>query len=131
VRSVAFSPDGVQIASGSYDNTIELWDTASGRLLGTLEGHSSLGMSVAFSPDGTRIASGSEDHTIKLWDTASGRLLRTFEGHTATVMSVAYTMAKAARGSASPTNLRRRSEETVEPIVDLLNGGVSVAGIAA
>ena len=80
--SVAFSPDGRTIASGSDDHTIKLWDAASGRELRTLQGHTGHVNSVAFSPDGRTIASGSGDNTIKLWDAASGRELRTLQGHT-------------------------------------------------
>src|SRR5262249_10498371 len=72
VQSVAFSPDGTRLASTSWDQTVKLWDTASGRELHTLKGHVGRVVSVAFSPDGTRLASASEDQTVKLWDTASG-----------------------------------------------------------
>ncbi|MBT7324934.1 MAG: TIR domain-containing protein, partial [Anaerolineae bacterium] len=65
VLSVAFSPDGTRIASGSSDNTIRIWDANSGEQIGEpLTGHSWSVNSVAFSPDGTRIASGSSDNTI-------------------------------------------------------------------
>ena len=90
VNSVAFSPDGRTIASGSDDRTIKLWDAASGRELRTLEGHTNAVFSVAFSPDDRTIASGSWDHTIKLWDAASGRELRTLQGHTGKVDSVVF-----------------------------------------
>ena len=56
VRSVAFSPDGKQVVSGSYDKTVRLWDAATGRALQTLEGHSSGVSSVAFSPDGNLLS---------------------------------------------------------------------------
>jgi WD40 repeat protein len=59
VNSVAFSPDGRLLASGSWDNTIRLWDAASGALLRTLEGHTNTVLSVAFSPDGRLLASAS------------------------------------------------------------------------
>jgi WD40 repeat protein len=70
VHSVSFSPDGTRIASGSTDQTIRLWDAATGKELHTLKGYTHYVTSVSFSPDGTRIASGSEDKTIRLWDVA-------------------------------------------------------------
>ena len=90
VSSVAFSPHGKHLASGSKDETIKLWDTASGRELFTLKGHTDEVHFVAFSPDGKRLASGSKDETIKLWDTATGRELLTLKGHSGTVHSVAF-----------------------------------------
>ncbi|KIM72106.1 hypothetical protein PILCRDRAFT_16443 [Piloderma croceum F 1598] len=65
VCSVAFSPDGSRIVSGSFDITIRLWDAETGDAIGKpLEGHSSHVNSVAFSPDGSHIVSGSLDETI-------------------------------------------------------------------
>ncbi|KAJ5642272.1 G-protein beta WD- 40 repeats containing protein [Penicillium lividum] len=90
VWTVAFSPDGKQIASGSRDQTIKLWDTATGDLQKTLEGHSDWVRTVAFSPDGKQIASGSDDRTIKLWDTATGDLQKTLEGHSGPINTVAF-----------------------------------------
>lgn len=90
VTSVAFSPDGRQLASGSVDGSIKLWDTASGKELKRLEGHTKTVNSVAFSPDGSRIASGSADHTIRLWNVAGGQEIRCLEGHTDPVTSVAF-----------------------------------------
>jgi len=79
VTSVAFAPDGRTLASGSPDQTIKLWDVASGREVRTLSGHTHWVRSVAFSPDGRTLASGSYDNTIKLWDVASGQLIRSLE----------------------------------------------------
>ncbi|MGD0680619.1 MAG: serine/threonine-protein kinase, partial [Terracidiphilus sp.] len=90
VNSVTFSPDGRTLASGSYDRTIKLWDTASGQMLRTLQGHGGDVSSVAFSPDGRTLASGHDDTTVKLWDMASGQLLRTLHGHSYSVSSVAF-----------------------------------------
>ena len=89
VESVAISPDGKTIVSGSYNNTIKIWDIQSGECLNTLYGYSSWVQSVAISPDGKTIVSGSSDETIKIWDNQSGECLNTLEGHSGYVSSVA------------------------------------------
>ena len=90
VYSVAFSPDGTKIISGSMDQTIKIWDANTGQCLKTLKGHSEYIYSVAFSPDGRRIVSGSNDKTIKIWDANTGQCLKTLKGHKNFVLSVAY-----------------------------------------
>ena len=81
VISVAFSPDGSALASGSWDETVRLWDAVTGQGFrqvrlwdaktgqpkATLRRHTGYVYSVAFSPDGGTIASGSESGTIILW----------------------------------------------------------------
>jgi DNA-binding beta-propeller fold protein YncE len=81
VSSVAFSPDGTRLASGSLDNTVRVWDARSGQQLLALKGHTDTVTSVAFSPDGTRLASGSDDQTVKVWDARSGQQLLALKGH--------------------------------------------------
>ena len=90
VYSVAYSPDGTKIVSGSHDNTIKIWDANTGQCLKTLEGHSLDVNSVAYSPDGTKIISGSYDNTIKIWDANTGQCIKTLEGHSNVVISVAF-----------------------------------------
>ncbi|GKT45906.1 vegetative incompatibility protein HET-E-1 [Colletotrichum spaethianum] len=88
--AVAFSPNGRMLASASHNETVKLWDAATGQYLMALEGHSDWVTSVAFSPDGRVLASASHDETIKLWDSATGQCLMTLEGHSGTVTSVAF-----------------------------------------
>jgi WD40 repeat protein len=65
VYPVALSPDETQVASGSEDKTIHIWNAQTGQVIGgPFEGHASPVNSVVFLPDGTRVASGSSDKTI-------------------------------------------------------------------
>ncbi|ETO01515.1 mycorrhiza-induced NACHT/WD40-repeat domain protein, NWD, partial [Reticulomyxa filosa] len=110
VNSVQFSSDGNRIVFGSedetiklwdaspdkkkrvrtYNNTLELWDESSGKLIQSFEGHSNVVTCIQFSPGGNRIVSGSSDNTIKLWDASSGKLILSLEGHSSTVKSVQF-----------------------------------------
>jgi WD40 repeat protein len=92
VRTVAFSPDGVHIVSGSADRTLKLWHKEEdGTATQTFEGHSDWVMSASFSPDGKHIASGSCDKTIRIWDIKTGKTVHgPFKGHTDYVISVSF-----------------------------------------
>ncbi|QRV90507.1 hypothetical protein RhiJN_18525 [Ceratobasidium sp. AG-Ba] len=92
VKSVAISPGGNRIASGSADRTIRMWDGITGASFGEpLKGHTDLVLSVAFSPDGRYIASGSADTTTRLWDIETGETISSLLGHSKSVNSVAFT----------------------------------------
>lgn len=89
IWSVAFSPNGKLLASGSADKTIKLWDTATGKVTATLLGHDDDVYAVAFSPDGSLLASGSGDE-IKLWEVATGKVKASLEEKDRTFLSVAF-----------------------------------------
>jgi len=90
ITSVAFSPDGRYALSGSWDNTLKLWDISNGREIRTFKGHSDDVQAVTFSPDGKYALSGSNDKTVRLWDISCGRNIKTFKGHSRDVKSVAF-----------------------------------------
>ena len=96
--SVAWSPDGKRLATGSVDQTAKVWDAASGREVLTLHAHNRPVTSVAWSPDGNQLATGSVDQTAKVWDATSGREVLTLRAHNKPVTSVAWSRT----GSSSP-----------------------------
>jgi|GEM_PF-6670679 len=95
VNSLAFSPDGKFLASGSRDTSIKLWEVKSGKLLRTLTGHKGEVSALTFSRDGALLASGGwawpeYDYSVKLWNPTTGQLLRTFSDPTGGVFSLAF-----------------------------------------
>ncbi|MFC4591516.1 nSTAND1 domain-containing NTPase [Sphaerisporangium corydalis] len=92
VTSVAFSQDRTRLASAGVDETVRIWDAATGKQIGApLTGHTGVVYSVAFSPDGTRLASGSDDGTVRIWDPRTGTPVgKPLTGHTHRVLSVAF-----------------------------------------
>lgn len=97
VHSVAFSPDGTQLAIGGGDPSALaiIVDTRSGQVLQTLRGHEDNVLSVQFSSDGRRLLTASYDHTARLWDLGTGKELRVFRGHSWWVWSARFAPAQA------------------------------------
>ncbi len=91
VLTLAFSPDGTQLASGSTDTTVRLWDTAidSDEPI-ILRKHTGWVNALAFSPNGKRLASGSTDKTVQLWNTATGEHLATLTGHLSGIAALTF-----------------------------------------
>ncbi|KAI8458557.1 WD40-repeat-containing domain protein [Phakopsora pachyrhizi] len=77
VYCLKFNPIGTVLISGSFDETIKVWDFIGGKLLRTLPGHSEVVSCLDFSRDGSVIVSGSFDGLIRLWDATSGQCLKT------------------------------------------------------
>lgn len=90
VRSAAFSPDGNFILSGARDNSMKLWNVASGKEIRTFHGHQGDVFSVAFSTDGRYALSSSLDKLVKLWDISTGNEIRSFDDHDHAVYGVAF-----------------------------------------
>jgi WD40 repeat protein len=86
VHSVAFSSDGKKLATGANEETVKVWDVATGKILHTLKGRR-----VAFHPDGKTLATVlSPENTVKLWDASTGKELRTLSGPTAELRRLAF-----------------------------------------
>ncbi len=91
VLAVAITPDGSQVISASQDQTLKVWDLATGTEQLTLRSHRGWVTAVAITPDGSKIVSASADHTLRVWDLATGTELLTLRGHRGWVTAVAIT----------------------------------------
>ena len=101
IYTVAVSPDGRIIASGSFDRTVRLWSAGTGKKLHVCQGHRDRITSVSFAPDGKRLASASYDKSVRLWETSTGKFLRQLEGHSDLVTCVVFSPDGKALASAS------------------------------
>lgn len=119
VFCVAFSSNDRHIVSGSWDESVRVWDASTGEMLKVLEGHTSYVRSVTFSSDDRRIVSSSEDKSVWVWDALMGEMLKVLEGHISCVLSVAF--------SSNDRHIVSGSEDKSVWVWDSLIGGV-IAG---
>jgi WD40 repeat protein len=126
VASVAFSPDGRQVAGGSAQGTVLVWDADTGEPIGEpLAGHADAVLSVAFSPDGHRLASAGGDGAVRLWNPDTGQphgdpLI----GHAGHVTSVAFSPDGHRLASAGGDGtVRLWNPDTGQPHGDPMTGG--------
>lgn len=90
IWSVAFSPDGKWLVTGSKDRTVKVWDVKNGREIATLRGHAGEVRTVAFSPDSQIVASGADDRIVKFWNVRSGVEFAQLKGHNSEIFAVAF-----------------------------------------
>jgi WD40 repeat protein len=90
ITSVAFSPDGEQMATSDTNGSIQIWNLKDGQQLALYLGHNSWVWDVAYSPSQPLLASCGQDHQVRLWDIHTGKCLKLMEGHTGIVGSVTF-----------------------------------------
>ena len=131
IWSVAFRPNGLMLASASWDQTVRLWNVNTGRLLHTLRGHTDAVNSVAFSPDGKTLVSASWDGTIRLWNPNNGKLKRTLTGHKGGVGYVAFSPDGRTLASGSADQTVRLWNTTTWKLKSTLTGHTHVVDAVA
>lgn len=122
VNSVAFSPEGTQIASAGWDGLVRVWNVESGEEIGSFQNHNDRVLSVAYAPDGQTLVSGSRDKTVRVWDINTFGEVRRFDGHEGDVMSVTFSPDGSMIASGSADDTVRLWDVESQSIIHTLTG---------
>ncbi len=122
ITSVAYSPDGNTVLTGSGDNSARLWNPNTGEQLHILQGHTSYITSLAYSPDGKTVITGSWDESARLWDVETGEPLHILQGHTGDIKSIAYSPNGKTVNAGSKDNTARLCGIVTGELLHILEG---------
>jgi WD40 repeat protein len=118
IASTVITADGKTLISGSWDDTVKIWDMVEGRELRTLAGHEDSILCVALNPAEDIIASAGWDATIVVWDLKTGKRLNSMEGHRGSIVALSF--------SADGLRLASTSEDRTTRVWDIEKGRYSL-----
>ena len=135
VASVAFSPDGTILATGSRNQSVKIWDLKTGRQVVLWEDKEGIGGSdtmglVAFSPDGTRLALGFDDGGVGLWDVATQTQVAFLKGHVEAVTSVSFSSDSATLASGSWDGTVKLWDVKTQQLLDSFDGSYAGTSVS-
>ncbi|MGK3962942.1 pentapeptide repeat-containing protein [Sorangium sp. So ce118] len=131
VAAVAFSPDGMRLATACCDGIARVWESRMGRLLLWLEGHRGPINDLAYSPDGARLVTVSDDKDVRIWETRTGRLVLVAAGHKGAVTGVEFSPDGERFATSSEDGTARLWEAATGRLLrTLTKDGSAVTGIA-
>ncbi len=127
LHGITFNPDETLVATASDDESVRLWDIATGKALRILLGHQNKVFGIRFSADGRHLITASQDRTLRIWDPASGVTLRVLQGHTAGITDVDIHAAQIFSASNDGTVVRWKMSLPHQYMIDLPSEPSSVA----